>query len=90
MFTSVRIYALTAIQRQINKFFPPLTPQLSSGLPLELGSVSSGQDDEALSESIWFAVPKSKISKSKKRMKTTLQKRVRSKNNIIIGKDDLF
>ena len=34
--------------------------------------------------SIWFAVPKSKITRSKKRMKTTVQKRIKRKQNIII------
>jgi len=78
------MYTLKAIQRQINKLFPPLTPQLSLGFPLE--NLSPEHQGDALSESIWFAVPKSKISKSKKRMKTTLQKRIRSKNHIIIDK----
>ena len=32
---------------------------------------------------IWFAVPKSKISRSRKRMKTTAQKRIPLKKNIV-------
>ena len=32
---------------------------------------------------IWFAVPKSKISRSRKRMKTTRQKRIPLKKNIV-------
>jgi ribosomal protein L32 len=32
---------------------------------------------------LWLAVPKKKVSKSKKRMKTTAQKRIKLKQNII-------
>ena len=36
-----------------------------------------------LQQHIWFAVPKSKISRSRKRMKTTRQKRIPLKKNIV-------
>merc|ERR1719464_1759970 len=32
---------------------------------------------------IWFAVPKKKVSRSRKRMKTTVQKRIPLKKNIV-------
>ena len=37
----------------------------------------------ALADALWFAVPKKKVSRSKKRMKTTNQKRIKLKTNII-------
>jgi len=39
---------------------------------------------DTLQDALWFAVPKSKISRSKKRMKTTAQKRIPLKKNIIV------
>lgn len=36
--------------------------------------------------SIWFAVPKKRVSKSKKRMKTTWQKKIKKKQNIVFDK----
>jgi ribosomal protein L32 len=33
---------------------------------------------------LWFAVPKSKVTRSKKRMKTTLQNRIKMKHNITL------
>jgi len=38
---------------------------------------------DALQEAIWFAVPKNRITRSKKRMKTTAQKRIKLKQNIV-------
>ena len=85
MLSSIRTAAVSAIQRQINRFFPPAAPQLA-GFPL--GSLESSVEgsNNAIEESIWFAVPKSKVSRGKKRMKTTLQKRIKLKDNIVIDK----
>jgi hypothetical protein len=84
MLASIRAAAVSALQRQINRFFPPIAPQLSvAGVPFDVCSPDDGNN--ALEDSIWFAVPKSKISRSKKRMKTTLQKRIKLKNHIVIG-----
>lgn len=48
------------------------------------GDVSLLPDTESQQEEhIWFAVPKSKISRSRKRMKTTRQKRIPLKKNIV-------
>ncbi|GKY97060.1 hypothetical protein MPSEU_000664600 [Mayamaea pseudoterrestris] len=44
------------------------------------GSTSSS----ILQDFLWFAVPKKKISRHKKRLKTTLQKRIKLKSNIIV------
>lgn len=41
------------------------------------------QQQQSSSPHIWFAVPKSKISHSRKRMKNTRQKRIPVKNNIV-------
>ena len=41
------------------------------------------EEDQQHQQHIWFAVPKSKISRSRKRMKTTAQKRIPLKKNIV-------
>lgn len=57
------------------QFLPLLSP---------CGAASSpGSLPEATDQHIWFAVPKSKISRSRKRMKTTRQKRIPMKKNIV-------
>eukprot|EP00980_Cylindrotheca_fusiformis_P002872 scaffold674_cov126-Cylindrotheca_fusiformis.AAC.11 len=57
-----------------------MTPQIAS-LPMiqDLDSPHN-QTDESW---IWFAVPKSKVSRSRKRMKTTSQKKIPLKKNIV-------
>jgi ribosomal protein L32 len=67
---------------------PALVPQLAGGIPQQLPSSSSSSQQEEqqqhqLQDWIWFAVPKSKISPSRKRMKTTKQKRIPMKKNIV-------
>jgi ribosomal protein L32 len=82
---------MSALRRQIDNFFffPPLAPQLSlAGFP---SSFDVSHDDETtgsteLEDSLWFAVPKKKVSRGKKRLKTTLQKRIKMKDNIVIDK----
>eukprot|EP00584_Thalassiosira_punctigera_P020963 CAMPEP_0172574498 /NCGR_PEP_ID=MMETSP1067-20121228/136734_1 /TAXON_ID=265564 ORGANISM="Thalassiosira punctigera, Strain Tpunct2005C2" /NCGR_SAMPLE_ID=MMETSP1067 /ASSEMBLY_ACC=CAM_ASM_000444 /LENGTH=122 /DNA_ID=CAMNT_0013367127 /DNA_START=160 /DNA_END=528 /DNA_ORIENTATION=+ len=95
MLSTIRNAATSALRRQINRFFPPAAPQLSlAGMPLDYNydgvesspSLSEDIDRLSLEDALWFAVPKSKISKSKKRMKTTLQKRIKPKQNIVIDK----
>mmetsp|Transcript_18323 Transcript_18323/g.42209 ORF Transcript_18323/g.42209 Transcript_18323/m.42209 type:complete len:131 (-) Transcript_18323:440-832(-) len=60
-------------------------PQItSSTLPCSVGvSLSFPESGNREQEHIWFAVPKSKISRSRKRMKTTRQKRLPLKKNIV-------
>jgi ribosomal protein L32 len=41
------------------------------------------EEDQQQQQHIWFAVPKSKITRSRKRMKTTAQKRIPLKKNIV-------
>jgi ribosomal protein L32 len=38
---------------------------------------------EALTDAIWFAVPKKRVTRSKKRLKTTVQYRIKLKENIV-------
>ena len=91
MLASLRHAAMSALRRQIDNFFffPPLAPQLSlAGFP---SSFDVSHDDETtgsteLEDSLWFAVPKKKVSRGKKRLKTTLQKRIKMKDNIVIDK----
>lgn len=58
-------------------------PQMSYSLQLAGVGVSPGVVELPLQEALWFAVPKSKISRSKKRMKTTIQKRIRLRQDIV-------
>jgi ribosomal protein L32 len=55
-------------------------PQMSCSI--QLAGVGPGAE-VALQEALWFAVPKSKISRSKKRMKTTVQKRIPLRLDIV-------
>ena len=93
MFASIRNAAICALRRQVDRFFPPLAPQLSlAGFPCDfIGPLnpyptSADESNSALEDSLWFAVPKKKVSRGKKRMKTTLQKRIKLKDNIVIDK----
>ena len=70
MLAAIRQTIISNVQRQINKFFfPPIAPQLSlAGIPLDNNiSLQNTNTDitSVLEESLWFAVPKSKISRSK-------------------------
>lgn len=89
----IRDTAISALRRQINRFFfPTAVPQLSlAGIPSHLnGDISNnfGIDTTSspLEDALWFAVPKKKVTRGKKRLKTTLQKRIKMKNNIVIDK----
>jgi ribosomal protein L32 len=96
MLASIRTAALSAIQRQINRFFPPIAPQFSlvgihHNLDYYCPSASAEEVDVSttlspLEDSLWFAVPKKKVTRGKKRLKTTLQKRIKLKDNIVIDK----
>ncbi|KAL7478801.1 hypothetical protein ACHAW6_004554 [Cyclotella cf. meneghiniana] len=92
MFANIRRVAVSAIQRRLQGLFPPIGPQLSlSAFPidqeLDIRSFGlGGSDHSTLEDALWFAVPKRKVSRGKKRMKTTLQKRIQLKDNIVIDK----
>ena len=95
MLSSIR-HAAFSLQRQIHRFFfPPIAPQLSlAGFSLTesnwmhdtSNNNNNNNSSTVLEDSLWFAVPKSKISRQKKRLKTTLQKRIKPKDNIVIDK----
>ena len=65
-----------------HRFYQPhILPSISlCGPVVSLPIPESGYQEQ---EHIWFAVPKSKISRSRKRMKTTRQKRLPLKKNIV-------
>lgn len=54
-------------------------PQLA-GVPASLPSESSSLFDTAL----WFAVPKQRVTRHKKRLKTTVQKRIPLRKDIVV------
>ncbi|KAL3784453.1 hypothetical protein ACHAW5_004013 [Stephanodiscus triporus] len=91
MLATIRNAAICALRRQIDRFFPPLAPQLLAGFPVDVTGlnphpISAEESNSTLEDSLWFAVPKKKVSRGKKRMKTTLQKRIKLKDNIVIDK----
>jgi ribosomal protein L32 len=91
MLATIRNAAICALRRQIDRFFPPLAPQLLVGFPVDVTGlnphpISAEESNSTLEDSLWFAVPKKKVSRGKKRMKTTLQKRIKLKDNIVIDK----
>mmetsp|Transcript_27574 Transcript_27574/g.46952 ORF Transcript_27574/g.46952 Transcript_27574/m.46952 type:complete len:121 (-) Transcript_27574:171-533(-) len=93
MLSSIRNTAISVLRQQIYRFFPPAAPQLSlAGMPFDNGMNTlpvleeNNQSNSLLEEALWFAVPKSKVSRGKKRMKTTLKKRIKLKDNIVIDK----
>ncbi len=88
MLASIRTAALSALQRQIDRFFPPIAPQFSLvGMHHNLDyHCPSASAESPLEDSLWFAVPKKKVTRGKKRLKTTLQKRIKVKDNIVIDK----
>mmetsp|Transcript_11428 Transcript_11428/g.19005 ORF Transcript_11428/g.19005 Transcript_11428/m.19005 type:complete len:124 (-) Transcript_11428:205-576(-) len=77
-----------------SQFFRP-TPQLAlagvGGVDIDPSAFASPSPNGASSSSggaglfdaLWLAVPKSRVTKGKKRMKTTKQKRIAKKANII-------
>jgi ribosomal protein L32 len=62
-----------------DRLVPSFELLASDALPLPTNESSSLWDDLH----IWLAVPKQKISRSKKRIKTTVQKRIKLKRNIV-------
>ena len=93
LISHIRDRAISALRQQINRFFPPIAPQLSlAGVPsnyfdnTSLNNTDTTSSPSPLEEALWFAVPKKKVTRGKKRLKTTLQKRIKMKNNIVIDK----
>ena len=99
MLALLRDAAISALQWRIHRIFSSIAPQLSlAGTPLgnaiesgswwrpATGDNESLNDSSPLEDALWFAVPKKKVTRGKKRMKTTLQKRIKLKDNIVIDK----
>ena len=95
MIRSLISVARTAIDRTAlmssSQFFRP-TPQLAlagvGGVDIDPSALappssSSSGGGAGLFDALWLAVPKSRKTKGKKRMKTTNQKRIAKKANII-------
>mmetsp|Transcript_30251 Transcript_30251/g.29151 ORF Transcript_30251/g.29151 Transcript_30251/m.29151 type:complete len:114 (-) Transcript_30251:242-583(-) len=76
------------VSQRISSFFiPTKCPQLElAGFPGACYSSIQATVGPSLSDCLWLAVPKSKITRSKKRMKTTNQKRIKLKDHIIVDK----
>ena len=81
----------TLIRRQFLYITAPFAQQAEFQLqPLLIPGAQTAAAPEplgwggTLSDALWFAVPKKKVTRSKKRMKTTAQKRIKLKKNIIV------
>uniref|UniRef100_A0A7S2LLE3 Uncharacterized protein n=1 Tax=Leptocylindrus danicus TaxID=163516 RepID=A0A7S2LLE3_9STRA len=77
----------------LRNFFNSITQTFARRPQLELAGLqmpvpAAGGSSQPLldlfGESLWFAVPKKKVSRSRKRMKTTVQKKIAPKNNIVV------
>ncbi|KAL3793987.1 hypothetical protein HJC23_009470 [Cyclotella cryptica] len=74
MFATIRSALISSVQRRLQGVFPPIAPQLSlAEIPVDRG-LDIGSFGQG------------KVSRGKKRMKTTLQKRIKLKDNIVIDK----
>mmetsp|Transcript_3809 Transcript_3809/g.4558 ORF Transcript_3809/g.4558 Transcript_3809/m.4558 type:complete len:104 (+) Transcript_3809:115-426(+) len=75
--------ALQLTSEAFMRRFAVQSPSLQlAGVPLAQQHATPSLQ-EALQDALWFAVPKQKISRSKKRKKTTRQKAIKVKENII-------
>jgi ribosomal protein L32 len=79
--SNILTLTLTRFQSPQLALAPALTnPAFENNLP----SSNSSNGSPSLSDCLWLAVPKSKITRGKKRMKTTNQKRIKTKNHVIV------
>lgn len=81
LWTSLQVF--TGMLRQRLMFQPRLAPAVVpqlAGIPYQQSPSTASEGENTW---IWFAVPKRKHTKSRKRMKTTAQKRLPVKKNII-------
>jgi ribosomal protein L32 len=66
---------------------PSRTPQLALLQNPSVEPISSrASSGPSLSDCIWLAVPKRKVTPGKKRMKTTIQNRIKAKDHVIVDK----
>jgi ribosomal protein L32 len=83
LFRSLQNAALSFHQRLEQRLFAIVLPyryQLNAIAP---GMVGSSSLVDLLQDSIWFAVPKKKVTRHKKRLKTTVQKRIPLRKDIV-------
>lgn len=85
--------ATTAIKSPVAIFeslsSPPLIPHLAQGLTataseFQIPSTATTSVGPSLFDCLWLAVPKRKVTPGKRRMKTTIQKRIKKKDHIIV------
>ena len=82
-------YGLSTLLRQTSLLWPSSQHQLqplAAPIGAHIGTTSQDSQNgllDALTDALWLAVPKKKVTRSKKRMKTTAQKRIPLKKNII-------
>eukprot|EP00592_Proboscia_alata_P001054 CAMPEP_0194378116 /NCGR_PEP_ID=MMETSP0174-20130528/34377_1 /TAXON_ID=216777 /ORGANISM="Proboscia alata, Strain PI-D3" /LENGTH=129 /DNA_ID=CAMNT_0039159931 /DNA_START=16 /DNA_END=405 /DNA_ORIENTATION=+ len=79
--TLLRLIAASALNRMAS-LGSNTSPQLCLA-GLQSQDLLPSDSGNNISSHIWFAVPKSKISRGKKRMKTTLRKRIKIREDII-------
>lgn len=93
MLQKILSHATLSIQRNISNIFTIFhSPQLALAStapmfeipPTSLEPDSPASSNPTLADCLWLAVPKRKVSRSKKRMKTTLQKRIKVKHHVIV------
>mmetsp|Transcript_38366 Transcript_38366/g.46846 ORF Transcript_38366/g.46846 Transcript_38366/m.46846 type:complete len:122 (+) Transcript_38366:200-565(+) len=87
-------YIHSIMSMSINRFFVPAPQLCLSGLqhvtiptasPNRIADVNDASGSgNRLFDAIWFAVPKKRVSRSRKRKKTTVQKRLKLKHNIVL------
>lgn len=63
---------------------PPIALATVELYPSPMPAQENKASESSIADCLWLAVPKSKITRSKKRMKTTTQKRISKKENIVV------
>lgn len=65
--------------------FPHLVPSLTAtASDFQIPATSTTSVGPSLFDCLWLAVPKRKVTPGKRRMKTTIQKRIKKKDHIIV------
>jgi ribosomal protein L32 len=85
---------LGATLRSFIQGFRPAPQLCLAGIQVPVSDVENDGDSNELTggvsglfdSALWFAVPKKRVSKSRKRMKTTRQFRIKAKENIVFDK----
>jgi len=69
---------------QLQLALAPTAPTASASASASASAASNMDASPSWSDCLWLAVPKRKVSPGKKRMKTTIQKRIQKKDHIIV------